>query len=88
MYSIAALTDLADDPNFRADVHTLAGRLLTSPAVRNRTRIAPLLRYGPQTPAVALRVLRLDTCVDLARLDDDTMTLWVRLASRVESTRD
>jgi hypothetical protein len=77
------LDELAEDPVYVTEVRELASALLAAGVVGNIREVSPLLRYGPQTSASALRLAHLPRLADLDAVPELSVT-WARLVTRLK----
>jgi hypothetical protein len=87
MYSIDQLNTLASDPAFVDEVRDLAARILSQRSMDGHgiREVGPLLRYGPDCPGVALRLLFVPRFIDL---EGELAAVWAPLVHRVRAMLD
>ena len=88
MYAISKLNDLASDPSYVAAVQAFLQRLIASgyASSNHQRELLQLARYGPDHPAVALRLRSVPNWADLTQ--GDLAEEWLALHRRVQATHD
>ena len=85
MYEIRKLEHLAADDAFVATVHRTVRDLFAAEAVTDARNVGALLRYGPQHPGAALRLLHLWQWLNADQVSQEMAERLSSLAERVRN---